>query len=974
LENLRSHCEVCIYIKDNEDTRTVLESLVTTIRSTVHFPKENPATHNEFRPVSGWGPPGNLLTFASPNSTHRPIPSPKAQLEPAQYAFASPFDYEVTQNLALHFEQLVDDTERLAIRSASSGTWSATVHPSPQNDTLLLGIFSPDPTYTSVHSTRPSFPTEIMLSLTFSKNDFGLWSAIRTNQANIQTKDGKDYNAIVSIQLITSETNAIPKIGAVYDVEFHVPQNTTSKKHAATLRKFANLPDNPNQLPWLSMLHGVQVISKPQSYLHTQGTGMHHQYRRLWCEFLLSNCNPEQKNAFHAALNPTNCITLLEGPPGTGKSQIIAKVAVMLAAQGYDVLVCGSSNRQLDDLAQKCSDVRDSLVHIQEPDFLVTRIYPPAKEYSEMMDEDSLHNDGDDWASSLSQNLGRKRMVHVRDLTVTHHINQALQESPPPLQKLVELQERGAILHPSELEQVNALYLKLQKKVFTRSRILCATPETAIIDLVKGQKSRIRFIIIDESTQITEATALLPIVANSHSLKGLFLVGDPRQLPAIVRSIGKNPLSSQLQLSLFERLSHLGFPLYSLVTQYRMRTQIVCYPNSHTYQGSLRTQYAHSAYGQSWDRFCQVQRWPVGIVALYSNGSTAEKTISNSWFNPAHVESTVKLLRSISLMTTIPMEEITIITPYKAQAQYYADHILSQEDEGVFQGIRVTTVDAFQGRESGLVIFDLTITAANRDRQHQSQVKTGFMSNEARLNVALTRSKYGLIIIADRTMMKQVEQLSAVKAYSNYLKKEFLIRKLSFINPSTDQPSTIQGSSKSSNTKDPVIASLCPPLSQVGSPQPRPPTHPTTQNIPNPCTHTQSESVFIPPPAPAPVGPVPASTFDDLTLLSSDSAATNDTGRVTTSVAVADITAQEIPTPPSQEPLSTLAPEATTKSPSPLHSNTNDVPPTTRNHYLNHSMREPPAELSTTRIETAAVGSPLALDRLVDEKVPSPSS
>src|SRR3954447_2740338 len=87
--------------------------------------------------------------------------------------------------------------------------------------------------------------------------------------------------------------------------------------------------------------------------------------------------------------------------------------------------------------------------------------------------------------------------------------------------------------------------------------------------------------------------------------------------------------------------------------------------------------------------------------------------------------------------------QIGIITPYEGQRSYVVSYMQFNGSlkKDLYKEIEVASVDAFQGREKDLIILSCV-----RSNEHQG---VGFLNDPRRLNVALTRAKYGLVILGN---------------------------------------------------------------------------------------------------------------------------------------------------------------------------------------------------------------------------------
>ena len=95
-------------------------------------------------------------------------------------------------------------------------------------------------------------------------------------------------------------------------------------------------------------------------------------------------------------------------------------------------------------------------------------------------------------------------------------------------------------------------------------------------------------------------------------------------------------------------------------------------------------------------------------------------------------------------------DQIGVITTYEGQRAYIVQ--LMQFNGGLspklYEQLEVASVNAFQGREKDFIILSCV-----RSNEHQG---IGFLNDARRLNVALTRAKFGVIIIGNAKVLSQV--------------------------------------------------------------------------------------------------------------------------------------------------------------------------------------------------------------------------
>lgn len=249
--------------------------------------------------------------------------------------------------------------------------------------------------------------------------------------------------------------------------------------------------------------------------------------------------------------------------------------------------------------------------------------------------------------------------------------------------------------------------------------------------------------MIDEATQATEPECMIPLVLGA---KQAVLVGDHQQLGPVI--MNKKAARAGLCQSLFERLIILGLHPIRLQVQYRMHPCLSEYPSNMFYEGSLQNGVTTAERLRKHVDF----PWPVAETPMFFYSCLGQEEISTSgtsYLNRTEASNCEKVVTKFLKSGVLP-QQIGIITPYEGQRSYLVNYMgfSGTMRKELYKEIEVASVDAFQGREK-----DYIIVSCVRSNEHQG---IGFLNDPRRLNVALTRAKYGLVILGNPKVLSKV--------------------------------------------------------------------------------------------------------------------------------------------------------------------------------------------------------------------------
>jgi senataxin len=283
---------------------------------------------------------------------------------------------------------------------------------------------------------------------------------------------------------------------------------------------------------------------------------------------------------------------------------------------------------------------------------------------------------------------------------------------------------------------------KAQQDVLNGAHVICSTLSGSGHDMFQHLDIEFETVIIDEAAQSIELSALIPL---KYGCSKCILVGDPKQLPPTVLS--REAARFQYEQSLFVRMqANYQKDVHLLDTQYRMHPEISLFPSKSFYDGKLldgdnmaaiRAQPWHQSEILGPYRFFDVQ------------GTQQSAPRGHSLVNIAEIEVALRLYERLTTDCRGYdfKGKVGIITPYKSQLRELRLRFAGQYGDSILTKVEFNTTDAFQGRESEVIIFSCVRASVTKG--------IGFLSDIRRMNVGITRAKSSLWVLGNsHSLMK----------------------------------------------------------------------------------------------------------------------------------------------------------------------------------------------------------------------------
>ncbi len=413
--------------------------------------------------------------------------------------------------------------------------------------------------------------------------------------------------------------------------------------------------------------------------------------------------NGSQEQAVRDVLRAKD-VLIVHGPPGTGKTTTLVEAVSEVLRREPQVMVCAQSNTAVDWMCQQLSDRGISVLRIGNPSRVTEGMLAHSYEH---------------------------RFEAHPDYPTLWQVRRTIRQlySAPRKSRDERFHQKIARLR----ERADELEMRIRHDLFNESRVIACTLTGAANPLLLGQ--RFHTLFIDEAAQALEAACWIAL----QKADRVIFAGDHQQLPPTVKSVEalRGGLSRTLMQQVAERKPEV---VRLLRVQYRMNEALMQFSSQWFYHGQLEAapEVRHRSLLNDLDH---------PLVWVEAPAEAHEQFVGTSYGRINKTEAQLALKALTQYVERMGRQRLLeervdfgLISPYRAQVQYLRSLVRQSETlKPLRKSITVNTVDAFQGQERDVVLVSLV--RANDEGQ------IGFLSDLRRMNVAITRARYKLILL-----------------------------------------------------------------------------------------------------------------------------------------------------------------------------------------------------------------------------------
>ncbi len=450
----------------------------------------------------------------------------------------------------------------------------------------------------------------------------------------------------------------------------------------------------------------------------------------------------------------TQDIFLIQGPPGTGKSTVINELIYQIKKQEKNskILLASQSHVAVDHIFNKLKKYfeKDLLVRVGNSDKISKE-----SESNKIMNQTKL------WTDSIKN----KSITYIKSnhLDIDEELEGILERMSASDFEVTDFYKEYGKIEKNESNQKDTAksiakwYKSLDslesfdQLLLDKASIIASTCTGIASNNIMDSLS-FDWVIIDEAAKSTVPEILIPMTKG----KKVILVGDHKQLPPIVNEFSEKTLENTnknaLSESLFEDLFTLAKETEITLTlskQFRMHPAIsnlidkVFYTDDVDIVTDIKATDRVTNY-----RIDEPIAW-LSTERLSNNQQ--QETNSKSFSNVCEAQIILKELKILEKMNPTDKKiKVGIISAYNGQKAILEKYIFSSSLEWKNLEIVIENVDAFQGSEVDVVFYSIVRSNMNK--------KIGFLSEQRRLNVALSRAKSRIIIVGNALFMKEASK------------------------------------------------------------------------------------------------------------------------------------------------------------------------------------------------------------------------
>lgn len=462
---------------------------------------------------------------------------------------------------------------------------------------------------------------------------------------------------------------------------------------------------NPSLTKKFEIIHGIQPL--PQSTKVEVITWMN------------KALNPSQKSAVEYILGE-QLITIVHGPPGTGKTTTLIEAIHQLVNQDKKIVVAAPSNAAVDHLAEGL--LKSELKIIRLGNTL------KAKESIWKYTPEGILSQPD-----LAKQLKKLRIRADEYRRMAGQYKRQFGKEEREQRNLLHKEVKAI---RGEIQQLSELYLHRELK---EAQVVLGTPiglrDKLIYDI------DFDYFFLDEAAQCLEPLAWV----GADLAEKMVLAGDPFQLPPTVLS--EKSEKEGLSISILEQAFNSNLDKHLLAIQYRMPPEIIGFSSQYFYDNALKS-------------FKETSDVEDPLVFIDTAGADFVETKEDD--GGIHNGQELEVIHKLLPEWKNEFKSLSFISPYAGQVA---------RAHNLFPDIRTSTIDSYQGQEDEMIILSLV-------RSNQNGT-IGFLKDYRRMNVALTRAQRKLVVIGDsatlgnddfyRQFLDYIEGINGYKSVFEFL-------------------------------------------------------------------------------------------------------------------------------------------------------------------------------------------------------------